>query len=208
MVELAQRDPKSGDLSILGEKRERHRGGASRQPGCNEASTGSPRIDLRCAPRVRPVPRSAGTTPTAFPTLVADYADGLTQVQIAEKHGLHVQTVRRRLIEAGVDTRARLRVLADEDLRAARAAMDHGASVREIARGLGVAHTTVTRSLARRQDLPGSPLRTTPRRPRTSPTPGRARRSPLRTTSETLSDHGKREKQTSPSIEMLGLDPG
>jgi DNA-binding transcriptional regulator LsrR (DeoR family) len=40
----------------------------------------------------------------ALSPLVADYADGLTQVQVAEKHGLHVQTVRKRLIEAGVDT--------------------------------------------------------------------------------------------------------
>lgn len=115
MVELAQRDLESGDLSILGEKRERHHGGGSRQPDRNEGLTGSPRIDLRGAPRVRPIPPSAATTPTAFPTLVAGYADGLTQVQIAKKHGLHVQTVRKRLIEAGVNTRARLRVLTNED---------------------------------------------------------------------------------------------
>ena len=139
---------------------------------------------------------------------MADYAEGLTQVQIAEKHGLHVQTVRRRLIEAGVDTRARLRGLTDEDLRAARAAIDDGASVREIARGLGVAHTTVTRSLARRDEAPESPSRTTSTRPRTSPTSVRARRSPLHTTSETPSDQGKREKQTGPSIEMLRPDRG
>lgn len=80
----------------------------------------------------------------SLPLLVADYADGLTQVQIAKKYGLHVQTVRKRLIQAGVDTRARLCILADEDLRAARAAMDDGASIIEIFRGLGVAHTTVT----------------------------------------------------------------
>lgn len=72
---------------------------------------------------------------TAHSALVADYATGLTQVQIAEKYGLHVQTVRKRLIAAGVDTRARLRVLTDEDLWAARAAIDDGASVRETARG-------------------------------------------------------------------------
>ena len=143
-----------------------------------------------------------------FPQLVADYAEGLTQVQIAEKHGLHAQTVRKRLIAAGVDTHIRLRALSDEELRAARVATGEGASVREIARGLGIAHTTVTRSLVRRPEALESPSRTTLTRPRTSPTPGRARRSPLRTTSETLSDHGKREKQTSPSIEMLGLDPG
>ena len=139
---------------------------------------------------------------------MADYATGLTQVQIAEKYGLHVQTVRKRLIAAGVDTRARLRVLTDEDLWAARAAIDDGASVRETARGLGVAHTTITRLLARHHEAPKSPLRTTKAGPRTSTTSVRIRRSPLRTTSETLSDLGIREKQTSPGIEMLGLDSG
>lgn len=208
MVELAQRDPKAGDLSILGEKREKHRGGGRRQPGHNEAPMGPLRSDLRRAPRVRPVAPSAATTPTAFPALMADYADGLTQVQIAEKHGLHVQTVRKRLIEAGIDTRARLRVLADEDLRAARAAVDNGASLREIARGLGVAHTTVARSLARRHEASRSPSRTTQTRSRTTPTPVRARRSPLCTTSGTPSDQGKRENRTGPSIEMLGPDLG
>lgn len=116
-----------------------------------------------------------------------DYAAGLTQVQIAKKYGLQVQTLRKRLIEAGVDTRARLRVLTDENLRAARAAMDHGASAREITRGLSVAHTTVTRSLTRRHGAPESPLRTT---------------------SETPSDQGIRDKQAITSIEMLRLDPG
>lgn len=208
MVKLAQRDPKSGDLSIRGEKRERRRGGGSRKAGRNEGSTGSPRIDLRGAPRVRPVSPSVATTPTAFPTLVADYADGLTQVQIAKKHGLHVQTVRKRLIEAGVDTRARLRALTGAELRAIRAAMSEGASAREVARGLGVAHTTVIRSMARRDDVSESPSRTTLTRSRTSPAPVRARRSPLRTTPETPSDQGKYEKQTGPSIEVLGPDLG
>ena len=208
MVELAQRDPESGGLSIFGEKRERHRGGGRRRLGRNEGPTRSTRIDLRGASRMRPLPPSAATTPTAFPTLVADYADGLTQVQIAKKHRLHVQTVRKRLVAAGVDTRARLRALTDEDLRAARSAKGDGASFREIARGLGVAHTTITRSLARRHEPPESPSRTTPIRPRTSPTPVRVRRSPLRTTSETPPDQGKREKRTDPSIEMLGSDLG
>ncbi|WP_432762012.1 hypothetical protein [Saxibacter everestensis] len=43
--------------------------------------------------------------------------------------------------------------------------MDDGASVGEIARGLGVAHTTVTRSLVRRDEALASPSRTRPRRP-------------------------------------------
>lgn len=198
---------RSPAISIRGEKRKRRRGGGSRQAGRNEGS-GAPRIDLRGAPRVRPVPPSVAATPTAFPTLVADYADGLTQVQIAKKYGLHVQTVRKRLIDAGVDTRARLRVLSVEDVRAARAALDHGASVREIARRLGVAHTTVTQSLARRNEAPESPSRTTGTRSRTAPTRVRPRRPPLRTTPETSPDQGKHEKQTGPNIEMPGPDLG
>lgn len=71
------------------------------------------------------------TTQAALPSLVGDYADGLSQVQVAKKHGLHVQTVRKRLIAAGVDIRARLRVLGDEYLRAARVAMARGTSDKE-----------------------------------------------------------------------------
>lgn len=58
--------------------------------------------------------------------VVTDYANGLTQIQIAEKHGLRVQTVRKRLTQAGVDTRAHLRVLTDDDPRQARKAMKEG----------------------------------------------------------------------------------
>lgn len=143
---------------------------------------------------------------TAHSALVADYATGLTQVQIAEKYGLHVQTVRKRLIAAGVDTRARLRVLTDEDLWAARAAIDDGASVRETARGLGVAHTTITRLLARHHEAPKSPLRTTKAGPRTSTTSVRIRRSPLRTTSETPSDQGN-VKANQPQHRNAGAGP-
>jgi len=119
--------------------------------------------------------------------IVADYADGLTQVQIAKKHGLHVQTVRKRLLQAGVDTRPRLRALTDENLRTARAAIDEGASAREIARWLGVAYTTVTRSLARSDEVPVSPSRTRSKRP---------------------SDQEKCELLTGPSMDMLEPVPG
>lgn len=144
----------------------------------------------------------------ALSPLVADHADGLTQVQIAKKHRLQVQTVRKRLIEAGVDTRARLRVLTDENLRTARAAINEGASAREIARGLGVAHTTVTRSLGRRDGVLRSPSRTTPEKPRVSAALPPAPRSPSRTRSKIALDQGKREVQTGPSMEMLGPVPG
>ena len=81
--------------------------------------------------------------------LVMDYANGLTQVEIARKHGMHVQTLRKRLHEAGVDTHARANALSDADLRSAQAAISDGASVRATARRLGVAHTTLQRALRR-----------------------------------------------------------
>jgi transposase len=196
MLEISKRDPKPGAHLTSREKQARHRSGVgNEEPGRSRWS------DLQGA-------RPPGTNSSASLTLVTDYADGLTQVQIAKKRGLHVQTVRKRLIEAGVDTRARLRVLSDEDLGAARAAMDKGASIREIARGLGVAHTTVIRSLARRHEASGSPSRTTRTRSRSRSTPVRARRSPWCTTPKTDSDQGEHKKQTGPSIEMLGPDPG
>lgn len=84
-----------------------------------------------------------------FPPLVVDYANGLTQERIARKRGIHVQTLRKRLREAGVDTRGRLSALSDEELRSARRAVSDGASLRATARRLGVAHTTLQRALRR-----------------------------------------------------------
>ena len=174
----------------------------------HRGADGSPRSGLRGARQRHSLPLPGRTTQAALPPPVADYADGLTQVQIAEKHGIHVQTVRKRLIAAGVDTRIRLRALNDDEIRAARVATGEGASIREIARGLGVAHTTLARSLAHRHETPKSPSRTTKVGLRTSPASARARRSPLRTTSETRADQGKRQRQTGPGIEMPGPDLG
>lgn len=129
--------------------------------------------------------------------LVTDYANGLTQVQIAEKHGLHVQTVRKRLVQAGVNTRAHLRVLTDDDLRQARKAMKEGASAREIARGLGVAHTTLLRALERVDGPLMSPSRTTA-------TDDSGTGSPSRTSRKSGPDQRKHIKWFGPSIEMLG----
>lgn len=76
MVELSQHDPESGGLLISGEH-ERHRRGGSKQRG----GDGRP---------MRPVQSDdlRGARPMSSPPMVvADYADGLTQVQIATKHG-------------------------------------------------------------------------------------------------------------------------
>ncbi|MDQ7991965.1 MAG: hypothetical protein AAGC63_03145, partial [Propionicimonas sp.] len=54
---------------------------------------------------VAPAEGLAGDELSALP-LVVDYANGLTQAEIAAKYGLHVQTVRKRLAEAGVSSRA------------------------------------------------------------------------------------------------------
>lgn len=39
--------------------------------------------------------------------MVVDYANGMTQEEIARVHDLHIQTVRKRLKAAGVVTRSR-----------------------------------------------------------------------------------------------------
>lgn len=81
--------------------------------------------------------------------MVVDYANGMTQQEIARKHGLHVQTVRKRLDETGVVTRARSCGLTEADLGEARSLLAAGISAREIGRRLGVAHTTLLRSIRR-----------------------------------------------------------
>ncbi|WP_297105147.1 helix-turn-helix domain-containing protein [Tessaracoccus sp.] len=81
--------------------------------------------------------------------LVVDYANGMTQVEIARKHRLHVQTVRKRLGEAGVRVREHNRVLSEEDLWHARRLLNGGVGSREIAQRYQVAHTTLLRALKR-----------------------------------------------------------
>lgn len=81
--------------------------------------------------------------------LVVYYANGLTQMEIAKKHGMHVQTLRKRLHEAGINTRGRVNALSEADLRSAQAAVSDGASTRATACRLGVAHTTLQRALRR-----------------------------------------------------------
>ena len=81
--------------------------------------------------------------------LVADYANGLTQVEIARKHRIHVQTVRKRLGEAGVRVREHNRALSDEDLWHARRLLEGGLASREVAQRYQVAHTTLMRALKR-----------------------------------------------------------
>lgn len=81
--------------------------------------------------------------------MVVDYANGMTQAEIACKHGLHVQTVRKRLKSAGVVARTHRTALTDQELIEARTLLDGGSSTRKIAQQFGVTHTTLLRSLRR-----------------------------------------------------------
>ncbi|WP_159502349.1 helix-turn-helix domain-containing protein [Microbacterium sp. 18062] len=95
-------------------------------------------------------PASPADEPTSdILRMVVDYANGMTQEEIARKHGLHIQTVRKRLTAAGVVTRSRSTALTAQDLDEARVLLDAGLSVREAARRLGVAHTTLLRAIRR-----------------------------------------------------------
>lgn len=81
--------------------------------------------------------------------MVVDYANGMTQEEIARKHGLHIQTVRKRLEVAGVVTRSRSTALTAQDLDEARGLLDAGLSAREVAHRFGIAHTTLLRAIRR-----------------------------------------------------------
>ncbi len=89
----------------------------------------------------------ARSSPVVLLPLVVDYANGMTQVEIARKHRIHVQTVRKRLGEAGVRVREHNRALSDEDLWHARRLIESGLASREVAHRFLVAHTTLLRAL-------------------------------------------------------------
>lgn len=127
-----------------------------------EESTVDPLYERRTDARAHEsTPRAQQPTPTPPPAnaqhtdgllqLVVDYANGLTQMEIAKKHTIHVQTVRKRLRDAGVNTRSRVRLLRAEQLDAARSAIADGASLRATAQSLGVSHTTLQRNLKQKQ---------------------------------------------------------
>ncbi len=88
--------------------------------------------------------------------MVIDYANRMTQEEIAGKYGLHIQPVHKRLKTAGVVTRSRGNALAEQDLDEARSLLDAGLSAREVGRKLGVAHTTILRTIRRADAAPQS----------------------------------------------------
>lgn len=79
--------------------------------------------------------------------IVVDYCNGATQQQIAVSAGVHVQTIRAILREAGVVTREHLATLTRDEVRDLRRMHHGGMSARELGRRFGVAHTTILRHL-------------------------------------------------------------
>jgi transposase len=77
--------------------------------------------------------------------MVKAYQSGLTQRQVADLFGLHVQTVRRHLTRAGVKSRTRRTVLTEEQLDQAAVERRAGTSTRKLGEMFGVAHTTIAR---------------------------------------------------------------
>lgn len=79
--------------------------------------------------------------------IVVAYCNGATQQQIATAHGLHVQTIRALLREAGVKIGERNATLTEDELQIIRRLRTDGVSARELGRRYGVAHTTILRQL-------------------------------------------------------------
>lgn len=108
------------------------------------------------SPETRPrwPPLSPGESTPDTLVMIVDYANGMTQEDIARKHDLHIQTVRKRLKAAGVVTRSRGNALTEQDLDEARGLLDAGLSARKVGRRLGVVHTTLLRVIGRADATP------------------------------------------------------
>ena len=76
--------------------------------------------------------------------VLADRRAGLTQAQIAAKHGVDIQTVRRHLAKTG-DTRRS--PLTPAQIAEAAKLRDDGWTLRNLAQRYGIAHTTMSRAL-------------------------------------------------------------
>ena len=83
--------------------------------------------------------------------IVVAYCNGKTQQEIASSYGVHVQTVRKRLRDAGVMVRDHLAVLTRGEIATIQTEHANGTSARELGRRYSVAHTTILRHLHRPQ---------------------------------------------------------
>ena len=81
--------------------------------------------------------------------IVVAYCNGSTQAEIAAALGMHVQTVRARLHDAGVHVQVSRAALGPAEQEAVRRLHRQGQRARQLARRYGVAHTTVLRILKR-----------------------------------------------------------
>lgn len=79
--------------------------------------------------------------------VVVTYCNGSTQQEIAAELGVHVQTVRATLREAGVKIGERNATFSDDELQTIRRLHADGVSARELGRRYSVAHTTILRQL-------------------------------------------------------------
>lgn len=79
--------------------------------------------------------------------VVVAYCNGSTQQQIATELGVHVQTVRATLRDAGVKLSERNTTFSDDELQTIRRLHAGGVSARELGRRYSVAHTTILRQL-------------------------------------------------------------
>lgn len=79
--------------------------------------------------------------------IVQAYVDGATQVDVAHRYGVHVQTVRAYCADVGVNARPRRKCLDEEDLDQARTMLGQGSGLRSVARQFGMSHTTLAKRL-------------------------------------------------------------
>ncbi len=101
------------------------------------------------SPQSRAPDSSPGEQDPDILGMVVDYANGMTQAEIARKHGLHIQTVRKRLKSARAVMRTHKTALTEQELNEARTLLAGGTSARKVALQFGVAHATLLRSLKR-----------------------------------------------------------
>jgi DNA invertase Pin-like site-specific DNA recombinase len=81
--------------------------------------------------------------------IASDYQDGLTQSEIAAKHGVHVQTVSRHLTRGHQTLRTRKARLTPDQLAEAKRLQAQGWTTRRLGERYHMAHTTIARLLAR-----------------------------------------------------------